>query len=207
LYAHRNPLASKEASSGDESRDGGRTREPPLDAVISETSLSHWLARAEAASTEDGSFATSTLLVILEAFPCAALIARSDGIVLLASSRANADLDAGTLDVRACLAGGGDSVTVYPLGRGSDGYERAFILRSDPVAAAATRLARATERWGLTPYQAEVLGMLVQGEGNKIIAERRGCSLRTVEVHMTALFRRSRTASRAELIARFWTFG
>ncbi len=149
--------------------------------------------------------------MILEAFPCSALIARSDGVVLLANGQAHADLDSGAMDLRRCLdRGRGDrdpAVTIHALPKGSDGLERAFILRNDPVVAAATRIARATTRWGLTPHQTEVLRLLVQGEGNKSIASRRGCSLRTVEVHMTALFKKSRTTSRAELIARFWTFG
>ena len=185
---------------------------PPLGAVISESALTHWLARSEAPRTEEeGSFAAATVLALLEAFPCCALIARRDGIVILANAQAHSDLDSGALDLRRCLAGTSGSedptVAIYPLSIGLDGYERAFILRNDPVVAAATRIARATKRWGLTPHQTEVLRLLVQGEGNKNIAHRRGCSLRTVEVHITALFKRSRTSSRAELIARFWTFG
>jgi DNA-binding NarL/FixJ family response regulator len=44
----------------------------------------------------------------------------------------------------------------------------------------------------------------VQGTPNKTIAATLGCSVRAVEVHVTALLDKTQTGSRAELGARFW---
>jgi len=205
LYlAHPPQRFYREAASNEDEPDAGSARDgaAPVGAVISETALSDWLARGDT-SADDEAFGASTLQAVLEAFPCAALLARNDGAVLLANRRARGELDRGALDVMEALA----MDAVYPVPASPDGYGRSLILRSDPAVAAATRVARATKQWGLTPQQAEVLRLLVQGAGNQSIAERRACSLRTVEVHVTALFKRAKTASRAELIARFWTFG
>ena len=208
LYlAHSKQRFSREAASGGDAPDPEPTSDgaEPVGAVVSQTALTDWLARGEA-SSNDEAFGVTTLQAVLEAFPCAALVARVDGVVLIANARARAELDRGALDVMTALAMNAVH-GVFALPLGPDGDARALILHPDPMVAAATRVARATKQWGLTPQQAEVLRLLVQGEGNKSIAERRACSLRTVEVHMTALFKRTRTASRAELIARFWTFG
>ena len=66
-------------------------------------------------------------------------------------------------------------------------------------------LACATERWGLTTREAEVLELLAEGEGNKCIARRLGVAPRTVEVHVGAILRKAKADSRARLVALFWT--
>jgi DNA-binding CsgD family transcriptional regulator len=148
-----------------------------------------------------------SLSAILEALSSSAFVVRSDALVLLANSRGRAELDEGSLDVRRCLDGRDDSghVSVHPLPAGADGMGRALVLHDDPALGAALRIARGVERWQLTPQQTAVLRLLVHGESNKTIATQRKCALRTVEAHVTALLRRSRTSSRAELVARFWT--
>lgn len=60
-------------------------------------------------------------------------------------------------------------------------------------------------RLGLTPRQTEVLDRVVRGEANKEVAAWLGCSEAAVEVHVTALLRRTGLSSRVELVARFWT--
>ena len=45
-----------------------------------------------------------------------------------------------------------------------------------------------------------------EGEVTKDIAQTLGCSESTVELHVTALLRKSGATSRTELVARFWTF-
>ncbi|NUP11359.1 MAG: helix-turn-helix transcriptional regulator [Polyangiaceae bacterium] len=67
------------------------------------------------------------------------------------------------------------------------------------------RVTTATRVWKLTARQADVLRLLVQGRANKEIASDLGCAENTVELHVTQLFRRSGTSSRAQLIARFWS--
>lgn len=70
-----------------------------------------------------------------------------------------------------------------------------------------SQLARLVQRWRLTPREGEVLAQLSAGAANKDIANDLDCSERTVEVHMSRLLSKSGTASRAELVARFWTLG
>ncbi len=67
------------------------------------------------------------------------------------------------------------------------------------------RLELHRERWRLTQRQADVLACVAKGASNKEIAEQLGCSLRTVELHVSNLLRRSGHASRAALMARFWS--
>ena len=67
------------------------------------------------------------------------------------------------------------------------------------------RVAQAARRWSLTRRQVEVLEILVRGKSNKDIALALACAENTVELHVTQLLRRTSAASRAELIARFWS--
>jgi DNA-binding CsgD family transcriptional regulator len=166
-------------------------------------------AHAKTEFLERAQDADATTRVMLEAFAAAAFIVRSDGVLLLANARGHAEVEAGTAPLARCFAGaadGFDRVVVHALPPGADGLGRALVVRTpDAPPSTASRLARAREKWRLTPHQAAVLALLVHGDANKSIAEHRGCSLRTVEVHVTALLEKSGTASRAELIARFWS--
>lgn len=67
------------------------------------------------------------------------------------------------------------------------------------------RLDAATNAWDLTRRQREVLVYLVLGEANKEIAQALSCAENTVELHVTQILRKSKAASRAKLIARFWS--
>jgi DNA-binding CsgD family transcriptional regulator len=53
----------------------------------------------------------------------------------------------------------------------------------------------------LTPREQEVLGLLSEGRANKEIADALGCSVRTVEFHISNLLRKVGASSRLELIA------
>ena len=64
----------------------------------------------------------------------------------------------------------------------------------------AERVSKAGRRWGLTPRQARVLELLVDGATNKEIAALLECATVTVENHVTELYRRSGTRSRAALV-------
>ena len=55
---------------------------------------------------------------------------------------------------------------------------------------------------GLTAREQEVLGLLSEGRANKEIADALGCSVRTVEFHISNLLRKVGASSRLELIAR-----
>jgi DNA-binding CsgD family transcriptional regulator len=68
------------------------------------------------------------------------------------------------------------------------------------------RLGIIAAAWGLTARQTTVLGLVAQGMANKTISAYLNCAEVTVELHMTALLSRAGSSSRAELVARFWTF-
>jgi len=71
----------------------------------------------------------------------------------------------------------------------------AVAPRSDAVAR------RLATEWGLTTRETEVFGELARGAANKEIAATIDCSLRTVELHVSVILRKSRTSSRAALLA------
>lgn len=53
-----------------------------------------------------------------------------------------------------------------------------------------------------TAREQEVLGLLAEGRANKEIAEELGCTVRTVEFHISNLLRKVGVSSRLELVAR-----
>lgn len=59
-------------------------------------------------------------------------------------------------------------------------------------------------RWNLTPREVEVLAILAEGAGNEAIALRLGCSVRTIETHVSRVLEKSGQGSRAALIAAAW---
>jgi DNA-binding CsgD family transcriptional regulator len=71
----------------------------------------------------------------------------------------------------------------------------------------AERLAERSAAWGLTARQREVLAGVAEGLTNKELCERLGCSLPTVETHMSALLRKAGAMSRGELMAALWRGG
>jgi DNA-binding NarL/FixJ family response regulator len=68
----------------------------------------------------------------------------------------------------------------------------------------AARLARARRIWRLTERETEVLEQLARGDANKDIAPKLGCAPRTVEIHVSALLRKSRAQTRTRLALRVW---
>ena len=56
------------------------------------------------------------------------------------------------------------------------------------------------ERLGLTPRQADVLSMLLQGKPNKDIARRMGLSVETVKDHVQAVLRALGVSSRTQAV-------
>jgi two-component system, NarL family, response regulator DevR len=81
------------------------------------------------------------------------------------------------------------------------GHGSGTRLRSPRLRA---RLRTAARAWSLTPRQAQVLGLVTLGLGNKEIGEMLGCSPRTVELHLTAIYRKSGAERRTTLIALVW---
>jgi len=79
-----------------------------------------------------------------------------------------------------------------------------FVRNDNRSERARDGVRRATSNWTLSPRQAEVLELLVTGAANRTIADSLKCAESTVEMHVTTLLKKSSTAQRAELVARFW---
>jgi DNA-binding CsgD family transcriptional regulator len=106
--------------------------------------------------------------------------------------------------VRRSIAGASRAFSCTPLrAKGVVGYTLA--IGTGQTNDVRDRIALASSRWSLTARQADVLALTVSGEPNKAIATTLGCAESTVEFHITALLRRARATSRAELAAKFWT--
>lgn len=69
-----------------------------------------------------------------------------------------------------------------------------------PVHSAGERAGVATAQQPLTPREIEVLGMIAEGLGNKIIAARLGISEHTVKFHIASIFAKLNAGSRTEAV-------
>jgi DNA-binding NarL/FixJ family response regulator len=69
-----------------------------------------------------------------------------------------------------------------------------------PVPSATKRAGAAIARQPLTPRESEVLGMIAEGLGNKIIAARLGISEHTVKFHIASIFAKLNAGSRTEAV-------
>jgi DNA-binding CsgD family transcriptional regulator len=80
----------------------------------------------------------------------------------------------------------------------------ALAIWERPDEGDARRLEAFATRLTCTPRERQVLALLIRGEANKTIAAELQCSAKTVELHLTHLFRKARVTSRAQLAAAFW---
>jgi len=69
-----------------------------------------------------------------------------------------------------------------------------------PVRSAGERAGVAIAHQPLTPREIEVLGMIAEGLGNKIIAARLGISEHTVKFHIASMFAKLNAGSRTEAV-------
>lgn len=59
--------------------------------------------------------------------------------------------------------------------------------------------------WRLTPRQAQVLELVLDGHSNKAIATTLSCSTKTVELHVSAILSKTQCASRTSLVGTAWS--
>jgi DNA-binding CsgD family transcriptional regulator len=90
---------------------------------------------------------------------------------------------------------------VTPVALRGGGVEYLVLARAWNGDRVAHQVTRASQRWGLTDRQTEVLAKLIEGNANQTIAAMLGVSERTVEVHVTALLEKAQVESRSALIA------
>lgn len=81
-----------------------------------------------------------------------------------------------------------------------------LAVRARPLSGdLSSRIRVASDKWQLSPRQVEVLESLCEGAANKDMAARFACSLRTIEVHVSALLRKAKAESRMALLAALFT--
>ena len=149
----------------------------------------------------DGELARAALPVALENIPSAAFLISVDGVVVFANALGKALLDADEARTKERLREGithsHAGFTVLRV-RGAKPTYFAILAIGDSQ----KRADEAGVAWALTPRQREVLRLVVEGCSNNVMGARLGVSVRTVEVHVAAIFAKVGVNSRAELVAR-----
>ena len=153
----------------------------------------------------------AALVAALEAIPSAAFLVATGPAVLHANSAGCAMLDAGRREVLDHLS---HALRGRP-GRFSLTKVRAHgvsechlaVLRPERGDEAAVRVAQAAARWQLTPKQAQVLAVVVDGYSNRAIAALLGIAEGTAELHVSAILQKAGVETRSALVARVWQPG
>lgn len=136
----------------------------------------------------------------------AAFVIRDEPLrVLYANEPGRAMLEAtGSATLREALLAGDPRYRVTPI-RGSGLPACSLVVvASRGTTPLSDALDRKASEWKLTRRQRQVLLQLAQGHPNKAIASELGISLRTVELHVTAVLRKANLESRAQLLAALW---
>lgn len=150
----------------------------------------------------------AALNATLDALPRPAFIVKG-GHDVVRQNRAGRDFAAHAGDVCAMLRNAilapseSPAFDVTPLEAGEATYHLA--VARERVLSTSERLDMAKASWRLTPREADVVGLLVQGLPNKLIADRLTLTLGTTALFVTLILRKAGAANRCELIARFWT--
>ena len=144
----------------------------------------------------------------LDAIGAAAFLVVASGAVVFANAAGRALLARDAAATREALrdAARGSTARFRTVRIAARAMADHRLVVEQPLAATvAARLPRVAALWSLTTRQTDVLALLARGQPNKTIASSLTCSVRTVELHVTALLDKADVESRAELVARFWT--
>jgi DNA-binding NarL/FixJ family response regulator len=151
----------------------------------------------ETAIVLDARTAAAAVAAALERIPAPAFVVNGEGRVGYANRDGRA-LRLAEAQLRAATAQPG------PRGWSNLSLGGSWYLVVAAAAAnddAEERLARARARLRLSARRGEVLALLVGGATNKTIAELLGIAVRTVEVHLTAIYERAGVENRASLVS------
>lgn len=158
---------------------------------------------------QHGALAGLGLAAALEAITAPAFVVSSNGVVQHANALGKGALvaDRGiATKLRELAAGGAPAIDVDLTHLSAPGLPAHLLVIFRSLASEVEVKVRvASSRWRLTRREAEVLQQLTAGAANKEIAATLGCAERTVEVHVTSLFSKSRCSSRLALLAHLWT--
>lgn len=148
--------------------------------------------------------AEAALAAALEAISAPALLVDGDGNVAHANAAAVMLLECGLRPHPAICASDPDGGWCCSRVAARDVPPHFLMVQRRIERTAEARIALANERWRLSRRQAEVLRGLVAGDGNKAIATRLGCTVGTVESHVTALLKKAGCDGRGLVVARVW---
>jgi DNA-binding CsgD family transcriptional regulator len=150
----------------------------------------------------------AALSALLEEIPSPAFVVWADGRIACANRLGRAIRegapDSIESDLAKSLGGRGDAHRITRiLAPGAPSHFLA--VQAGEAVDPGPRFAAASARFGFTPRQAQVVGLLGLGRSNKAIASELGCAEATVEIHVTALLGKSGCQSRCELMSRIWS--
>ncbi len=142
--------------------------------------------------------AEASLGAVLEALAAPALVVRGDGRVVAANAAAaGLSLDPSTLPQELSRP----SWRTTPLGSREQPRGFLAVRRETGVTDVTSVMNVAARRWRLTPAEARVLAELAQGASNKQIAGELESSVRTIELHVSSILKKSGLGSRAAVVA------
>jgi DNA-binding CsgD family transcriptional regulator len=156
----------------------------------------------------DASIARAGLAAALEALGVSAFVTSATGRVQHANAAAAMWLDQSRASIQNLLrdAAAGRDVGALVARLAVPGLPAHFlVLLRGTNAVVAARHGVAVTLWGATVREAQVLRWLAEGDANKEISVKLGCSEVSVERHVTSLMRKARCDGWARLIMRFWT--
>jgi DNA-binding CsgD family transcriptional regulator len=149
----------------------------------------------------DAGLQRAGLCAALEALAVPALIVEPNGIVAHANRNGRAAYDRDPSLRHAFLRGAPPGFEATEIAVRGEPAARLFV-KSAAHAELDARVSVAARAWALTLRQAQVLALVARGDGNKLIAAKLGCSLRTAEIHVSNLLRKAGCETRAEVVAR-----
>jgi DNA-binding NarL/FixJ family response regulator len=145
----------------------------------------------------------------IEAIPAAAFVASAGGKVTYTNEAARrmlaADRSRTTAQLNRALRGdeGAPFSVMHVTGSGKcAGQQHRLLVHRDEAQSVSARVSAAVSRWNISRRQAEVLALVIDGHGNASIATMLGIAVRTVEVHVSALFVRAEVENRSALVSR-----
>ncbi len=146
--------------------------------------------------------------IVLEALAEPAFLLRRDGR-LVASNRAAGELGLAPAELREqlgrALSDQAAEWSARPVGSGPEPGGYLVVRRCGGLSSRA--IATAGRRWTLTRAETRVLERLAQGCSNKEIARALCCSVRTVEIHVSAILRKGSCENRAAVVAELARIG
>ena len=163
------------------------------------------LPEPRSADAEVERLAPAALEAALAALAAPAFLVRAPATVLRANARGAALLAA---EPERVLSRAPGRRRARPARAGAlqfDGPRYFLAVLPDVEDQAARRAPALSRRWGLTPRQTAVLALVAEGDTNRSISQRLGCSEKTIELHVSALLSKTRCVSRSQLVAAFWT--